>query len=286
MNTNGVFTIHIHDVLFEKYGKPIYLFPWGDLHRYTEHCAEDKWFEFLDRVKKKKNTYFLGMGDYDDMLSASERNSIKSIDVHESTGKDLEKLFKQRIDNLCKEIDFMKGKLIGLVEGNHFAELSSGITTTQRMCETLDCKYLGASSIIRLRFIKTGEMKGGEARCRNSLDIFVHHGRGASRTCGGSINSVEKMCRIAEADIYLMGHDHQKTVTFINRLKLTPGTPTLDNRKILLGRTGSFLKGYIEDKPSYVVDALYPPTDLGTLKIELTPTRKGIRTYIAIHASI
>lgn len=282
MNTNGVFTIHTYDIIFDTYNEPIYLYPWGDLHRYTAHCATDKWFEFLKRVKDEKNNHYLGMGDYDDMLSASERKVINSFDIHTTTGKDLEKLFKTRIDDLYKEIEFMKGNLIGLVEGNHFADLSSGITTTQRLCDKLECKYLGASSIIRLRFIKSNETK-----CRSSLDMFVHHGRGASRTAGGSLNSVEQMCRVAEADIYLMGHDHQKTVTFINRLKLTHGIPTFTNRKILLGRTGSFLKGYVEDKPSYVVDALYSPTDLGTLKIELIPKRNNDdKRYIDIHASI
>jgi len=64
----------------------------------------------------------------------------------------------------------------------------------------------------------------------------------------------------------------------------------LRHKKILLARTGSFLKGYEPEEDSYVAAAGLQPSNLGVVKIELTPKRtfylKKSRFYIDIHASI
>lgn len=77
------------------------------------------------------------------------------------------------------------------------------------------------------------------------------------------------------------GHNHQSgavpaAALFAHRF---PGTakPGLDlrERKQLLVRTGSFLKGYEQDTPSYVVQALYKPNALGHAELILKPTTAG-----------
>jgi len=89
-----------------------------------------------------------------------------------------------------------------------------------------------------------------------------------------------------------MGHDHKKSVSLHSRLELRGGNGQLrlHDRKILIARTGSFLKGYEDGRPSYIVDKALRPSDLGTIKIELTPRRNQIgkedETYIDLHASI
>ena len=97
----------------------------------------------------------------------------------------------------------------------------------------------------------------------------------------------------AAADIFLMGHDHKKSVAMTTKLELTQGGNNnikLHHKKQLYARTGSFLKGYEDGKISYVADGAMSPTDLGVVKIELTPRRDCKNgedyTYIDIHASI
>jgi hypothetical protein len=79
------------------------------------------------------------------------------------------------------------------------------------------------------------------------------------------------------------------------RLKSSGHDLRLSHQKVLVARTGSFLKGYVPDKASYVADGAMNPTDLGVVKIELTPRR--IREWegekqtldiieVDIHASI
>ena len=76
MQTTGIFTIHEFEIPISSFNEPIYLIPFGDVHRSAPLCHTEKWLEFLDWAKNKKRCYFLGMGDYDDLASASERMNL------------------------------------------------------------------------------------------------------------------------------------------------------------------------------------------------------------------
>jgi hypothetical protein len=161
------------------------------------------------------------------------------------------------------------------------------MTTTQWLADKMECKYLGCSTLTRLVLRKKGR------DTTQKIDVFAHHGKGAARLVGGSLNKVENMIEAANADIYLMGHDHKKTVGYVPTMELIDDGKAgirLRNKKKLIARTGSFLKGYIDGKVSYVADMALNPTDLGVIKIELTPRRitkgKTEEYKIDIHTSI
>ena len=283
---DSIFTIHRYDIEVNEgqLNKPVYLIPFGDIHRFASLCDVDKWYEFLEWAKSKPHAYFLGMGDYDDLVSCSERKELMIAALHDETRATLEEIYANRTNRLIKEIEFMRGRLIGLMEGNHHGIFQTGMTTTQMMCDKLKCKYLGISTFIRLSFHRGHKT--------SSIDIWTHHGRGASRLVGGSLNSVQQMIDSAEADIYLMSHDHKKPCALKNRLVLTSGRGGLElsHKKVLMARCGSFLKGYVPNHPSYIARAAMSPTDMGVVKIELTPKRdkrnKKDLFYVDIHASI
>ena len=263
------FTVHRFVIKVFEFSKPINLYIFGDVHRFAKGCAEDKWLQFLDTAKRDTNTFFLGMGDYDDLASMSERAILINPGLHDDTKWTIDDVYTQRLQAFKKEIDFMRGRVIGLLEGNHYGVFSNGsMTTTQMLCEMMKCQYLGVNSFIRLSFVYGSK--------RTSLDIFAHHGKGASRLIGGSLNSVEHMVSNAEADIYLMGHDHQRNAGKLSRLHLRGGGDrlVLKDKTMILARTGSFLRGYMPDHQSYVVRGAMKPSDIGYLKIILTPTRE------------
>ena len=288
MQTTGIFTIHRFEIEYDKYNEPIYLFPFGDIHRSSPGCDVDRWLEFLEWSKNKKRSYFLGMGDYDDFASGSERLILGSKNLHDSTLETLDGLYETHTIRFYNEMKFMQGKLIGLIEGNHYGEFQSGITTTQYLAQKMKCKYLGVSSFIRLVF-KSGTKHSGKI----AIDIWAHHGRGGARKVGGSLNRVEDMLMAGNANIYLMGHDHRKSCAYVPTMELSKGGGNnlkLHQKKKLIARTGSFLKGYVPDKKSYIADLALNPADLGVIKIELTPRREYIgksdTTYVDIHTSI
>ena len=287
MQTTGIFTTHEYTITGAKDGQPVYLIPFGDIHRSAPLCHQERWLEFCDWAKRKKGAYFLGMGDYDDLASASERIILADPNLHESSRLTLEDLYRSHTLRLAKEIGFMKGRIIGIMGGNHYGQMQNGTTTDNLLAEKLETTYLGVSTFIRLRIITV-------RNTRFHVDIWAHHGKGASRLAGGSINRVQQMAEASEADIYLMGHDHKKSVAFISRLGLEENvrgeSVKLKQRKVLLARTGSFLKGYVPGHASYIVDGAMSPTDLGVIKIELTPCRKRHgkteEYHIDIHASV
>lgn len=253
-------------------------------------CNVDKWKEFLEWGKAKPRCLFLGMGDYVDLASTSERDLLHNKHLHESTLKTLDNIYKKHADKFVKEIDFMRGKLIGLIEGNHYADLGNGTTTTQRMCDSMNTKYLGCMSVIRLTFKYHGS--------KTSVDIVAHHGRGAGRMLGSSLNGVQKMAESVHGNIYLQGDDHRKLAGMTTKMEITSGNNgdiMLKHKKQIFLRTGSFLDSHKDGHASYVVDANLNPTDLGVVKIELTPRRhrkevqgKEVESefYVDIHASI
>ena len=296
--SDSLFTIHRYIIPFKKHNEPIYLIPFGDVHRFAPLCHVNKWKEFLEQSKNRENIYFIGMGDYDDIASSSERDVLRSSALHETTKYSLNEYYKKRTEQFVNEIGFMKDRLIGMIEGNHHVELESGITSTQYMCELLGVKYLGVNSFIRIVFKHIGNDGKKKVNFKTrSLDLWAHHGTGAARKAGNSINKVQEMINTAEADIFLMGHDHHKSASVMNRMCLTEGKSAfhLINKKVLLARTGTFLMGYKPGEQSYVAKAGYSPSDIGVVEIKLTPKRQhylgndGYRSgnfYIDIHASI
>jgi len=230
------------------------------------------------------------MGDYVDLASTSERDLLHNKKLHESTLTTLDQIYKKHADKFVKEIGFMNGNLIGLIEGNHYADLGNGTTTTQRMCDAMNTKYLGCMSVIRLSF--------RYQRNKTSVDIVAHHGRGAGRLLGGSLNGVQSMAQSVHGNIYLQGDDHRKLVGMTTKMEINSdkeGGITLRHKKQIFLRTGSFLDSHKDGHASYVVDANMNPTDLGVVKIELTPKRErkyvqgkevDSEFYIDIHASI
>lgn len=265
--TTGIFTIHEYTINIKNINKPISLYPFGDVHRSSHACDIGRWKDFLKEASEDPDAYFFGTGDYDDLASTSEREILGNHRLHESTRETIEDTYDKHNKRFYEEIKFMQGRLIGLIEGNHYGEYNDGTTTTMRLAGMMKTKYLGVGSFIRVHFKYHGS--------GTYLDIWAHHGKGAARLPGGSLNRVIQMAESADADLYFMGHDHKKVVGYVPKLclKSTKNGVMLKHKRQLFARCGSFLKGYEPNRSSYVVDAAMTPTDLGFVKITMTPKR-------------
>lgn len=279
--SDSLFTTHKYEIVLDKFGEDFFIPVFSDIHRYAYNCDVSGWLEFLDYCKalqkKTKNVYYLGLGDYDDLGSASERMKMAHSDLHDTTYESLDDYMNDRTQKFCKELDFMKGRTIGLIEGNHHYKFTAGDTSTMRMCSYLKTKYLGGISIIRLVFKYKGEDIG--KRC--SVDIYAHHTAGAKggggRKAGSSLNKLEDMADVWDVDICLAGHDHKMNSGFPIRMFLDRQM-NVKQRDILLVRTGSFQKGWVPGKSGYVPTFNGKPNFLGCPIIKLTPTRTGVHS--------
>jgi len=266
MKTDGIFTAHTIKVE-AQINKPFKIIPFGDIHRDSDMFANSHWRTFLTYAKAQKNAVFLGMGDYTDGVSTSER--IVLSEIHDTTLNTLKDVYKGTVATLVKELGFMRGRVIGMLGGNHYFDFGSQ-TTDHVLASALNAKYLGVCGFIRLSVEIKGQNKSA------ALDIFAHHGRGGGTTIGGNFNTIEKMSSTADADLYLMGHTHGKgCLPSSPRIKLVGSRDGVHVRERTpwLGRTGSFLKAYESGRSSYNVDVGRSACALGWIEFEVTPIR-------------
>jgi hypothetical protein len=270
MKTTGLFTTQLIQYTLPPGVDTFKLIPFGDVHRDSDMHAHRKWQEFLEYSRGQKNALFLGMGDYCDGISTSERMVINNGGLHDTTRRSIEGLYKKVTKDLISELSFMRGRLIGMLGGNHYYEFGEGSTTDHVLADALGTRFLGVSSLIRLAVRKH---TGGTVL---NFDIFAHHGKGGGGSAGGTFNTIEKMAATAEADLYLMGHDHKKgCVPGHTRLKLVNAPRMKSGLDIVehttwLGRTGSFLKAYEDGRVSYNVDAGRSACSLGWIELDIT----------------
>lgn len=283
LRTCGVFTFHQVSVKLDRH-QPLRIVPFGDVHRFSPACFLPAWNAFLDEekeaIKSGQKTLYLGMGDYDDLASTSEREILANKGLHESTQSTINEQATLRVKALAKELAFMRGRTIGLVGGNHYWILDSGINTDQLLAQELGTHFLGAATVVALSI----EVAGGN---RIRMVICAHHGVGRGRKLGAAINRVEDLHEVfPEADLYLMGDNHKRGALPDERLRLrgVGATRSLGYRKVWYGRTGSFQIGYsprdphkitrraiAADEGSYVVDRLLRPSNLGVIRFNVTP---------------
>jgi len=268
MQTGGLFTTHSFTIPM-RYGKEISICIWGDVHRDSPNHADTKWQEDLMHWKSmpKDSTYFLGMGDYLDSTSTSERECLGDISkkMHDTFRGDIKALQMAKIEMMEKELAFMKGRLIGLVNGNHYFNFESNINGDQMLAHKLDCKYLGVCSLIRLYFVY--------GKRTHAIDIFVHHGMGAARLVGGSLNRVIQMFEGVEADVAIMGHDHKRgAIPSTPRLFLSHTSQSglkVRQRETWAVRSGSYLANFRDGEVNYNVDSCRTPASLGHIEMRV-----------------
>jgi predicted phosphodiesterase len=270
MKTDGLFSTHAINIE-AKINEPFSIIPFGDIHRESPNFADAEWEKFLAYAKKKKNAYFFGMGDYTDGCSTSERQTLMNGNLHDTTKDTMKNVYKGVTASLANELSFMRGRIIGMLGGNHFYQMDNGGNTDHILAHALNARYLGVCGFV---LVNISTPLSGKTI---SFSIFAHHGKGGGKTIGAVLNSVDDMQRVADADLYLMGHTHGKGAAPSHpRMRILSNRskePYLRARIPMLGRTGSFLKTYESGKRAYGVDALYPACALGTIEFEYTLRR-------------
>jgi hypothetical protein len=285
----ATFTTKQRDINLKSTTEKINLWCFGDIHRFTKSCDEERWKWFLERAKKThtENSYYFGTGDYADFASYSERKLIQQL--HEQTVEDLgeEVIRKNRI--FAQEMAFMKPNILGLIEGNHNWKFTNGKTSTEDLAERLMTESLGflCHYTLKVRFINRG------VKAMVMIYIIICHGRAGGKTAGASINQVDDLRNIFPlADIYVFGHDHQRWARPVSVL-----VPSSDNdgrifikqKRQFLSRAGSFKKAYTEGLDGYEVRRLLRPADLGALQFEIgfhREVKTGDRIVVDIKAIV
>ena len=268
--------------------KPMVLMPVGDIQWFGDQREVA-----LEKLKKhilwgvQQGAWFLGMGDYIDAFSPSNRQRLKSAGLYDNANRVVERAAVKLVDELYDQaLKPSKGRWLGLLAGHHFAELRDGTTTDQYLARKLGTQFLGDCAYVRLLFTKGGGA-GPKSAHTGSVTVWCHHGEGAGMSAAAPIQRLEKLPASWDADIFLMGHQSKIAAVPMDRcFPVWPHQqgmhePKLYYKTVLLCGTGSFMKGYVEGRQegltprgTYVEKGMMRPVSLGAPVITITPRDK------------
>jgi hypothetical protein len=250
-----------------------YLIPIGDTHIGNLGFDEQKLRKLVKWIKEKKNVFWIGMGDYCECISYTD----KRFDPQQVPGWLRDKLDNMVASQVTKFVDILepiKDKCLGLHEGNHDRKIriKSQYDVVYEIWRAFGIKELPLlkdAAITRLRF----EARNNSSAGSYSFDIFSVHGNTGGRMGGAKLNRLEQLIGFFDADVYLMAHSHIK-LTESKMLLYIDNKLNLKYKKKILAVTGCFLNGYTQGSTSYVEKMMLPPTCTGVVKIMINP-RKG-----------
>lgn len=255
--------IHHHPIPY-KYGDSIRIKPLFDIHFGNRYCDKQSFRRFLE--DSDENTYFLGGGDMMDSIVVTDPRYQKSVDDTDSDA-----IIDDQVNGLFQELEPYKDRIIGLGRGNHESTIikKCGTDPAKRLCDKLECTYLGFSGMVVLKLSENG----GRGR---TVKIRWHHGwGGGSRTEGADLTKYAKDIKHWDADVYLYGHTHQLISDRIPRMGVAG--QRLIARPKLVAVCGTFLKTYTATADStYSEEKGYPPVEIGGLSFNIKPNNQWV----------
>jgi hypothetical protein len=272
--------------------QPIYLRPVGDI----QYSGDDKDTALSHLRRDLEETldlggWFVGMGDYIDFASPSNRQRIAGAALYDTAMKIMSAKALDLTLEVARILKPTKGRWLGLLQGHHWYPMQSGDTSDMRLCQMLDAPYLGTSAFIRIQ-IQRGSS-------RNNVVIFAHHGVGGGAKQASPLNKLENLLPyIGATDLMLMGHTTKMPAAPINRIEPRwdgPNAPDLIHRKLLLVNTGGYSKAYVEGaregqvpRGGYAEQAMYPPSIVGSplIRIKAGRDRKNYADTFAPEISV
>ena len=270
--------------------------PFSCIHVGNINMAEKKFLERRDAVKSDPLRLTLGMVDYGDSIMAGanqmtdKRYNTNTIDPRFPTPDDQYRWVRTQFEPI-------KGKLLGLLEGNHdyALEEKTGHQYVRELAEDLSVPYLGYAAFIILDFRYQGKS------IRRSR-IFAAHSHFNGTTVGGNMNNLIRISGFFDADVYLTAHTHrtafdESLVVGIEEdgvdenklplrknakksfLELSDNKYEIVKRPKIVASTGAFMETYVKGHLNYGEKNLLPALKTGTITIEFDPANGKIHAH-------
>lgn len=259
---DGVFKLHTVKIPVRSLKQTFSLCPIGDLHHNTDMFDDKMFAHNVSKWSALENPIWLGMGDYGDFGSTSEREWIKKL--HSASEDRLHKYLRAEAYGLVDLLQFTKekGTWAGVIGGNHKSPVGVNEYVDDILCAELDTPYLGVMSLIKFQFCY---------KKKKPVDLLVlaHHGTGGGQTNGASVTKVEGMRAITFAHIYYMGHDHKKWLSETGYLYGNDKHAHVLSNSQYYGRTGSYPRAYQHNTRNWIVNGAMKPVPLGSIRHDI-----------------
>jgi len=251
------------------------IMPIGDVQYGDPRCDWDRFKRHIT-WGVEHGAYFIGMGEFVDVASPSNRIAYRSAKFYDSFRAMADEKAQENVEKVLAALKGSESQWLGILEGHHFWEFEDGSSTDMRVARGLGCPFMGNCAIVRLEFDN-----GKSHTKRPGVDIWCHHGTGSGRKVTSPINLLLDVLDYWEADIYLIGHQHKIIATPLDRLYPHWGQkPRIVHRTKVLACTGSFLKGYdvgstrvgtTKPEGTYVEKGMMNPASLGGILLKVRP---------------
>jgi hypothetical protein len=265
--------------------EPIQIMPLGDI-QWGAPGVDKKRLKAHVQWGADHGVFWIGMGDYTDILSPSNRRYLKNAGLYDNATEFMDRYHREHMDEVADILSPTKGMWLGMHEGHHYWEYSNGVTSDQELCMKLDAPFLGTAAVTRLSF------RGKHNKAVDCL-IWSHHGE------GGGQDPLNRLLRVApgfpQIDIFLQGHNTQIDARPKDNIWFYggPGELHMRNKTQMFVATGGFMQGYnqgstVAGRPngSYVEKGMMRPTALGGALITVTPRHKTDFNELDIKCSV
>ena len=252
--------------------KHLVVAPMGDIQWAGKHgsTAESHLKRHIESVMETfDDVLFLGMGDYIDFASPSNRARLLAANVYDTAQEVLEEAACSLVDEVYEK--FLKpteGRWIGLLEGHHFYEFD-GRTTDLILAEKLKTRCLGTSAYVHL--------DGPD------VTLLATHGTGGGILPGNGLNKLYHWSGgLVGADVYLMGHSTKLACAVQSRPfpRWNKPVPDLSHRDIRLVNTGGFSRSNVPGsrrgnivRGDYAEQRMLTPAPLTAPLVHVYPNR-------------
>lgn len=236
----------------------------------------------LAAEQEGRTVQFIGMGDYTDFASPSNRARLKSANLYDTATDIIDHKAQELTEEIGEILKPTRGKWLGMVEGHHLHELKDGTTTDMYLCQILKAQFLGTTGLINLM------MTRGASRV--PVVIWFHHGVGNGQTGYYPLARLEKVAAVWErVDVFAIGHTTKKAVEWLNKpfprwnVASRSGAHDVSHRKVTLIGTGGYSKYYVEGamqgripRGGYAEQRLLSPAIIGSPVLHIRPRRSGV----------
>jgi hypothetical protein len=239
--------------------KYVELFGLADYHYGNPASDRNCWLRAIDYIGSKEEAYAVLVGDLCECVVAGSKG-----DSYTQVGSP-----QDQRDRIIKDLLPIKHKLLGATGGNHEQRIydRTGLDITKDIAASLNVPYDPDGILLKVSF---GNNNNRTAGAPFTYWIHASHGYGGARTRGAKNAKVERMASFVQADVAIMGHDHDASLAPYEVLDPDPrGTLDEDTgfvkgrvkaRRTLLVKAASFLKwsGYARQRgfaPSVLVQA-------------------------------
>lgn len=226
--------------------------------------------------------WFIGMGDYIDLLSPSNRSAWRSVRLYDAAQEAMQRQAEELVEQFLELAAGTAGRWLGILHGHHYFQFEDGTTSDTRIAQRLRAPYLGSCAFVRLKFRATTP-SGKRGRSLNCT-LWAHHGTGSGIMPHAPLNKLYHVMNSFEADVYLIGHQTKKPVVKMPRIYMTDRPPyrLKAHTKVLCG-TGGFTRGYEQGSVdlsglpagSYVEKGMMSPVALGSPLLKIRPVFGG-----------